>query len=79
VNRMQIDIRFVMMTTDYLDRLLQYAKAEYRVCPNPAEWNELWDMLPNKKRVEQNWGPPLPLILAAWSQLAISNLVRLEE
>lgn len=41
-------------------------KSEERVCPQPLCWNELWELLPNKKRVGTGWEPPLPLILAAW-------------
>jgi hypothetical protein len=67
------------MTTDCLDHLLQYVQADRRVCPNPSEWNELWEMLPNKKCVGQSWEPPPPIILAAWSSPATYKMVRLEE
>jgi hypothetical protein len=29
-------------------------------------WNQLWELLPDRKRVGLGWQPPLPLILAAW-------------
>lgn len=32
----------------------------------PMRWNELYEMLPDRKRVGGGWEPPLPLILAAW-------------
>jgi len=40
--------------------------AEGRVCPQPTHWNELWEMLPNRRRAGSGWEPALPLILAAW-------------
>ena len=49
-----------------LSALLEYVRAEGRVCPMPDYWNQLWEMLPDKKRVGSGWEPPLPLILAAW-------------
>jgi len=33
----------------------------------PPEWNTIWKLLPNRKRVGSvGWSPPLPLILAGW-------------
>jgi len=29
------------------------------VCPQPMRWNELYEMLPAKKRVGNGWEPPL--------------------
>ncbi len=46
--------------------LLLYAKKDGRICPLPQIWNELFDLLPNRRRVGNGWEPPLPLILAAW-------------
>ncbi len=37
-----------------------------RVCPQPMQWNELWEKLPNRTRKGLGWEPPLPLILTAW-------------
>ena len=51
---------------DKLKELLDYVKDDGRICPNPQEWNTLWEMLPDKKRVGSGWEPALPLILAAW-------------
>jgi hypothetical protein len=64
---------------DKLDSLLEYVKAEGRICPNPQEWNALWEMLPDKQRVGSGWNPPPPLILAAWSEPAMFKMLRLEE
>jgi hypothetical protein len=42
------------------------AQKHNRVCPQPKQWQKLYEMLPNKKRKGRGWEPPLPLILAAW-------------
>ena len=49
-----------------LEEILAFSQAEKRICPQPQSWNELWETLPNKKRVGVGWEPPLPLILIAW-------------
>jgi hypothetical protein len=49
-----------------LDALLAHVRQNGRVCPIPDRWNELWEMLPARRRVGHGWEPPLPLILAAW-------------
>ena len=49
-----------------LQDLLNFCRENNRVCPNPIEWNKLWEALPGRKRVGSRWSPPLPLILAAW-------------
>jgi hypothetical protein len=49
-----------------LDEVLKEANRDGRICPQPTKWNELWEMLPNKKRKGAGWEPALPLILAAW-------------
>jgi hypothetical protein len=46
--------------------LLGHVREKGRVCPVPQRWNELWEMLPARRRVGHGWEPPLPLILAAW-------------
>jgi hypothetical protein len=51
---------------DKLKDLLEYVKAEGRICPNPQEWNALWEMLPDKEQGSSGWEPPVPLILSAW-------------
>jgi len=33
-----------------LESLKEYVRANNRVCLMPGKWNELWDMLPDKKR-----------------------------
>ncbi len=49
-----------------LEDLLAFSQAERRVCPQPQRWNELWELLPERKRVGAGWEPSLPLILGAW-------------
>jgi hypothetical protein len=67
------------MSDDKLTLLLEYVRAGGRVCPNPQEWQAMWEMLPDKQRVGSGWNPPLPLILAAWAEPAIFKILRLEE
>ena len=52
--------------TDHLESLVEYVTADGRVCPQPQDWNRLWEMLPHKRRDGAGWSPSLPLILAAW-------------
>lgn len=49
-----------------LDSILEYCREGERVCPVPHRWDELWNMLPERRRVGSGWEPPLPLILSAW-------------
>ncbi len=55
-----------------LSDLSTSAQEDNRACPLPSEWNDLWNLLPNKTRIGVGWNPPLPLILAAWYET--SNL-----
>ena len=49
-----------------LKALLEYVDAEGRICPLSRQWDRLWEMLPDKKRVGRDWEPPLPLTLTVW-------------
>lgn len=49
-----------------LDDLLAFARGNGRVCPQPQRWDDLWKMLPNRRRVGRGWMPPIPLILGGW-------------
>lgn len=61
-----------------LDALLQYAGEKDRVCPVPLRWDELWKMLPDRRRERSDWEPPLPLILGAWWHTSnLDKIVRL--
>ena len=63
-----------------LEQVLVEAQKNNRVCPKPQKWQQLYEMLPNKKRKGAGWEPSLPLILAAWSETpAISKILRLRE
>ena len=62
-----------------LDMLLDFVRSEGRVCPMPLEWNELWEMLPDKKRIGAGWEPAIPLILAAWDSPEMLKALRLED
>lgn len=46
----------------------------------PKEWKQLYDMLPDTRRLGNSWDPPLPLILGAWHDTpALQKLIRLRE
>lgn len=63
-----------------LEEVLTEAQRNGRVYPQPQKWNELYELLPNKKRKGAGWEPPLPLILAAWWDTpAASKILRLRE
>jgi len=62
-----------------LEETLEEAQKNYRVCPQPQKWNELYELLPNKQRKGNGWEPSLPLILAAWEEPALSKMLRLRE
>ncbi len=42
------------------------ARRNNRVCPKPASWQQLFDMLPDKRRSGAGWEPAPPLVGAAW-------------
>lgn len=47
--------------------MLEYARLNNRICPQPQAWNRLWNLLPDRtQQPAGRWNPPLPLILAAW-------------
>jgi hypothetical protein len=69
-----------MGTVPNLEQTLAEAQRNDRVCPQPDRWNELYEMLPHKKRVSGGWEPGLPVILAAWWDTpALSKMLRLRE
>ena len=49
-----------------LNDILAECTINRRVCPQPQQWNRLWESLPNRRRQGAGWEPPPPLILAAW-------------
>jgi hypothetical protein len=63
-----------------LEEVLAQIQANDRVCPLPQKWQQLYEMLPNKRRRGNGWEPSLPLILAAWHDTpALSKMLRLRE
>ncbi len=63
-----------------LEEALEEVQRNNRVCPQPQKWNELYKLLPNKRRKGGGWEPSLPLILAAWwDTSAIQKKLRLCE
>lgn len=63
-----------------LEVVLAEAQKNNRVCPQPQQWHQLYEMLPDKKRKGAGWEPPLPLILAAWWDTpAMLKMLRLRE
>src|SRR5688572_15150851 len=65
---------------DSAESLIAYCRENSRVCPLPQQWNELWELLPERRRVGGGWEPPLPLILAAWHETpAMLKMLRLAE
>jgi hypothetical protein len=60
--------------------ILALARRNQRVCPLPQQWNRLYELLPDKRRVGNGWQPALPLILAAWDTTpAMMKMLRLQE
>ena len=63
-----------------LNALLEYVKADGRVCPMPTHWNHLWDMLPDKTHIGRAWRPLMPLSLTVWWETPLqTKAVRLEK
>src|SRR5438105_3713516 len=62
------------------EALVDFVRENGRVCPIPQRWNQLWRMLPSRRRVGTGWKPPLPLVLASWWETpALMKIARLEE
>lgn len=46
----------------------------------PQKWNDLYNMLPNRRQVGAGWEPPQPLILGAWHYTSdFEKMQRLEQ
>jgi hypothetical protein len=70
-------VRIEMVT---LEAILAEVQKNNRVCPQPQQWQKLYDLLPDKKRSDAGWEPALPLILAAWWDTpALPKILRLRE
>ena len=66
-----------MMAT--LEGAIAVACSNNRVCPQPQKWNQLYELLPDKRRAGLGWEPSLPLILDAWDTPAMFKMIRLRE
>ena len=64
-----------------LEKVLEETQKNDRVCPNPQKWNQLYEMLPNKKQnSDGSWEPSLPLILSVWyDTTALDKIYRLRQ
>jgi len=63
-----------------LEEVLAEGQKNQRVCPQPQKWNELYQLLPDKRRKGNRWEPALPLILAAWWDTpALLKMLRFRE
>ena len=66
--------------SDTVDSLVAFCRENNRVCPLPTLWNDLFELLPDRKRSGPGWEPPLPLILAAWHDTPVLlKMLRLTE
>jgi hypothetical protein len=61
------------LSIDRLQLLLQYICAEGRICPQQNRWHELWEMLPDRYRGDDDWNPPLPLIFDQWDNTTVQE------
>lgn len=69
------------MASEKAAALLEYARQNGRICPQPQTWDRLWKLLPNRtQKPSGGWNPPLPLILAAWwNATGLDKMLRLQE
>jgi Mrr N-terminal domain len=66
--------------TETSEALIAYCRGNNRICPQPDRWNQMWEMLPDRRQIGADWQPPLPLILAAWHDTPPqSKMLRLAE
>lgn len=63
-----------------VDLVLAETQKNDRVCPQPQEWQQLYELLSGKRRNGMGWEPSLPLVLAAWWDApALSKMLRVRE
>jgi hypothetical protein len=66
--------------SENVDSLTVYCRDDKRVCPLPKAWQQLWEMLPEKRQAVGAWEPAVPLIGAAWHETpAMLKMARLAE
>lgn len=56
-----------LVSTLTAQEVMVEARRFNRVCPQPAEWMALYDMLPGKVQQGRIWQPPPPVSGLAWS------------
>ena len=61
------------MNDQQIEALIDEIAGPYWVCPVPMKWNDLYEKLPDTKRVGAAYEPPIPLILQAWSHTSDSE------
>ena len=72
--------RGVSTMSEAVDSLTVYCRDNKRVCPLPKAWQQLWEMLPEKRRTVDAWGAAIPLIGAAWHDASVMlKMMRLAE
>ena len=49
-----------------LRELLAFVTSEERVCPQPMDWQTLWEALTGARRMHMGFEPPPPFGLAGW-------------
>lgn len=63
-----------------VEEVLTEIQKNNRICPQPQRWQQLYELLPDRKYKGAGWEPALPLILAAWWDTpAMLKIVRLRE
>lgn len=62
-----------------LASLLEYVRQDGRICPNPSQWSEMYQLLPPPVHAGAPH-PGVPLILGAWWHTPdVAKMLRLEE
>jgi hypothetical protein len=51
-----------------VSEVMNEARRNNRVCPQPLAWQKLYEMLPGKVQDERGWQPAPPLTGSAWSR-----------
>lgn len=65
---------------DTVESIMHQCQETERVCPNPQQWNILWELLPDRQRKGGGWSPPAPLILVAWHDTtSLEKMIRFKE
>ena len=65
---------------DTPELLVAYCKEQFRICPMPQFWNEMYKLIPPRINVNSTENSPLLLILAAWHEApSILKMLRLKE